>query len=241
MSDAPVVLWQMQPAWGLANPSPFCMKVETWLRMAKIPYVAKALLRPPKSRSKKIPYIERPDGTLLADSSVILETLGQERGVTLDDGLSEDDRALGVLLQRTFEEDLYFIALFERWAIGDNWEIVEPAYFAAVPWIIRRTVVPFVRRGVLASAYGQGVARLDDEQRHRKGEADLAAVSRILGDKLFFFERPSSYDAIAYAFLANIIHAPIASRTAEAAREHENLVRYCERMQAAYFPEFNRA
>jgi glutathione S-transferase len=234
MSDGPVVLWQMQPAWGLPNPSPFCMKVETWLRMAQIPYVTKALQSPPKSRSKKVPYIERPDGTLLADSSAIIETLRQERGVTLDDGLSEDDRALGVLLQRTFEEDLYFIVLFERWAIRDNWKIVEPAYFGTVPWIIRRTVVPFVRRGVLASAYGQGVARLDDAQRHRKAEADLAAVSRILGTKEFFFERRSSYDAIGYAFLANIIYVPIASPTADAARTHENLVRYCERMQAAY-------
>jgi glutathione S-transferase len=217
------------------------MKVETWLRMAKIPYVAKALERPPRSRSKKIPYIERPDGTLVADSSAIIETLRREHGVTLDDELSEDERALGVLLQRTFEEDLYFIMLFERWAIAKNWKVVEPGYFGAAPWILRRTIVPFVRRGVLASAYGQGVARLDDEQRNRKGEADVAAVSRMLDNKQFFFERPSSYDAMAYAFLANLICVPVASRTADVVRAHDNLVRYCERMRAAYFPELERA
>src|SRR5688500_18271068 len=115
MSDGAIVLWQMQPLWGLPNASPFCMKVETWLRMAGLPYETRAIAGPPKSKSGKVPYIERADGSLLWDSSVILETLERERDVTLDRHLSAHDRALGVLLQRTFEENLYFLVLYERW------------------------------------------------------------------------------------------------------------------------------
>jgi len=33
-----IKLYQFHPAWGLPNPSPFCMKVETYLRMAGLPY-----------------------------------------------------------------------------------------------------------------------------------------------------------------------------------------------------------
>ena len=33
-----IKLYQFKPAWGLPNPSPFCMKVETYLRMAGLSY-----------------------------------------------------------------------------------------------------------------------------------------------------------------------------------------------------------
>ena len=33
-----IKLYQFNPAWGLPNPSPFCMKVETYLRMVGLPY-----------------------------------------------------------------------------------------------------------------------------------------------------------------------------------------------------------
>src|SRR5687768_4913060 len=115
MSEAKIVLWQMRPLWGIPNPSPFCMKVETWLRMAGLPYEAREIEGPPRSQSGKLPYIERPDGSLLWDSSVIIDTLTRERNVTLDAELSADQRAIGTLLQRTFEENLYFVAVYDRW------------------------------------------------------------------------------------------------------------------------------
>jgi len=31
-------LIQLPPAFGLPNASPFCLKLETWLRMADLPY-----------------------------------------------------------------------------------------------------------------------------------------------------------------------------------------------------------
>ena len=33
-----IQLYQFEPAFGLPNASPFCMKVETWLRMAALPF-----------------------------------------------------------------------------------------------------------------------------------------------------------------------------------------------------------
>lgn len=33
-----IKLYQFEPAFGLPNASPFCMKVETYLRMAGLPY-----------------------------------------------------------------------------------------------------------------------------------------------------------------------------------------------------------
>ena len=33
-----ITLFQFQRYWGLPNISPFCLKLETYLRLAKIPY-----------------------------------------------------------------------------------------------------------------------------------------------------------------------------------------------------------
>ena len=35
-----IKLYQFKPAFGLPNASPFCMKLETYLRMAQLPFVA---------------------------------------------------------------------------------------------------------------------------------------------------------------------------------------------------------
>src|SRR3954466_1037542 len=108
IAPKPIIMWQAPPVWGLPNGSPFCMKLEAWLRMSGLPYEAKSITSAPKSKSGKIPFIEREDGTLLADSTTITETLTREHGIDLDAALTPRQRAESVLLQRTFEEHLYF-------------------------------------------------------------------------------------------------------------------------------------
>lgn len=238
MTSTKVVLWQMLPVWGLPNPSPFCMKVETWLRMAGIAYEPRAIDGPPRSQSGKLPYVERPDGSLLSDSSAIIETLTRERDVALDGHLCARDRALGVLLQRTLEEDLYFLVLHERWVDDRNWPRTARDYFGHLPWALRTLIVPIVRRRIVASAAGQGTARLPGERRIAKAQSDVRAIAELLGDRPYFFDEPSSYDACAYAFLANVLWAPYEGPIKDELRGRPNLVAFCERMKAAYYADW---
>ncbi len=210
------------------------MKLETWLRMAEIPYEACTITGRAKSTSGKAPYVERPDGSILADSTLIIETLSQEYGVDLDEGLTAEQRAISVLLQRTFEEELYFLELHERWAIDENWPSTRAAYFGQLPWALR-PLLPIIRRQVVASAHGQGAARLPKGLFEKKAAADLRAVSELLGDREHFHGRLSTVDATAFAFLANLMVPPIKSRLGELARDHKNLVSYHERLRERYF------
>jgi len=241
MTTAPIVLWQMQPLWGLPNASPFCMKVETWLRMAELRYETRAIAGPPKSKSSKVPYIERPDGSLIYDSSCILETLAREHSVSLDGHLSASDRALGLLLQRTLEESLYFLVVHDRWVDDQNWPRTARDYFGDFPWPIRTLVVPIVRRKIVAAALGQGVSRLPEGQRVARGKADVRAIAQLLGDQPYFFGKPSSYDAIAYAFLANVLWAPYDNPVKDELHAQANLVAYCDRMKSAYYADWKAA
>ena len=62
-----VKLYQFPPAWGLPNPSPFCMKLEVFLRLAEIPYEVVTWPDPRKAPKGKLPFIEH-EGTRIADS-----------------------------------------------------------------------------------------------------------------------------------------------------------------------------
>jgi glutathione S-transferase len=94
-----IKLYQFNPAWGLPNPSPFCMKVETYLRMASLPYEAINNAVPFKAPKKKLPYIE--DGTrLVADSGFILKYLKLNYGDILDENLSDHEKARAHALSR---------------------------------------------------------------------------------------------------------------------------------------------
>ena len=83
MTSATIVLHQFAPMYGLPNPSPFCIKLETYLRLAKLEYTVATLKGPPRSPTGKAPYIEI-DGEVLCDSGLIVAELERPRAALLD-------------------------------------------------------------------------------------------------------------------------------------------------------------
>jgi glutathione S-transferase len=234
-----IVLWQMQPVWNLPNASPFCMKVQAWLNLAGLDYETRPLERPPRSKTKKVPYIERADGTLLYDSSHIIQQLSREHGVDLDASLSPQRRAEGLLLQRTFEEHLYFIALAERWLDDSNWVLVRDAYFASVPALVRPPIGWFIRRSVRKAAWGQGMGRLSEDERLARARCDLEAIACFLEERRFLLgDSPTTVDATAIAFLANLYEAPLRSGLRDLAAEFSSLRRYYDELRPIAFPDW---
>jgi glutathione S-transferase len=222
--------------WGVASASPFCLKLLTWLRMHAVAYRTSVLKGPPKSSTGKVPYIDRADGSYLADSSSIIETLAQQRAIGLDEHLSEQQRVSAHLLKRTIENSLYFVVLWQRWHL--HWEVTREAYFHNMPWLLRMLAAPFLRRGVLKQIRAQGIGRGDREQIFAAGCADVDAIAGALGDGEFFFGEPSSTDALVYGFLANILAARVSDPLTEAIRAHENLVDFCTRIDQRYWSDW---
>jgi glutathione S-transferase len=222
----------MGEAWGLPSPSPFCMKLAVWLRLAKVPHQLRSIGGPPRSKSGKLPYIERADGTLMSDSSHIIAQLTQEWSVTLDAHLTPAQLARNLLLQRFIEENLYWVIVYERWAIPEGWKLTKRAYFGGLPPILRDVLPAWIRRAALRDAWGQGLARLPYAQVVERATRDLHAIASTLGDDPFFGgAEPTSIDATAYAFLANLLLAPVPSETRERLSEIPALVSYVARMR----------
>ena len=72
MSD--LLVHQIPSAWGLPSVGPFCLKLETYLRMVKIPYQTVVDATPFRAPKGKLPWIEH-EGKKIGDSGLIIEYL----------------------------------------------------------------------------------------------------------------------------------------------------------------------
>jgi glutathione S-transferase len=227
-----IKIHQFAPAFGLPNASPFCMKLETYLRMAGLPYELVNDGNVMKAPKGKLPYIED-DGTVVADTSFIVDYLKRRYGDPLDAGLSALERAQATAFQRLFEEDLYWAVVHTRWVDEAGWAQTRQAFFGSLPWPLRAVLPLLARRGLRAELRGHGMGRHGVQEIHAIAARDLQAVADFLGDKPFMLgPAPTSIDATAYAFLANLLWAPVDSPIRRRAQELPVLEAYCRRMKA---------
>lgn len=232
-----ITLYQFPPAFGLPNASPFCLKLELYLRMAELPYRNRYTLELHKTPKGKLPWIDD-DGVAVADSGLIIDYLKGKYGDPLDRELTAVQRATSLAITRLFEEHLYWAVLYDRWIDEAGWALTRPGFFGGMPWPLRAIVPRVARRGIRAELHGHGMGRHTPEQIHELGVADIDALATLLGEQnCFLGSHASSVDAVATAFLANVLMVPLETPIKRAAVAHPNLVAYCERMARQYFPE----
>ena len=230
-----IKLYQFAPAFGLPNMSPFCMKVENYLRMAGLPYECPRKADIFKSPKGKMPYIDD-NGKVLADSTFIVDYLKATYGDKLDAKLTARQRALGLVIQRMFEESLYWPVVYSRWIEDVGFNTVKGAAFAKLKFPLRQLIPVFARRGLRKQLHAQGTGRHSRDEIYAIGCRDVTALSELLGDQAFYLgDEPTSVDATAYAFLANLLWAPIDLPIRAHAQKLPNLEAYCQRMKARYY------
>ena len=109
--NPPIKLFQFPRMFGIPNLSPFCCKLETWLRIARVRYEVVDTPDPRKGPKGKLPFIEDA-GMRIADSSLIIDHLVKTRGVDPDAHLNDSQRAIALLVQRTLEEHYAFVLAY---------------------------------------------------------------------------------------------------------------------------------
>jgi glutathione S-transferase len=229
-----IKLYQFPPVFG-RNVSPFSLKLETWLRLAELPYEVVALRNPGQGPKGKLPFIEDEDGTFVADSSLIIAHLSRTRGIDLDAGLDPLQRAQAVALQRLFEDHLYFVGVWSRWVDPEGWESFGPALFGSVPTPLRHVIAAFVRRRVRNDLDAQGLGRHSQDELYALGRSDLEAIATLLGDRPFFAtDRPTTIDTVAYGHLANLLLVPVETELKRIAQRFPNLVAWTEAMDRRF-------
>lgn len=230
-----IELHQFPPGFGLPNASPFCMKLETYLRMAGLPYKNVYEPHPYFAPKRKMPYIVD-NGKKIGDSGLIIDYLKRTYGDPLDKDVNETQKAVGHALVKMLEEHFYWCGVYHRWIVPENFEMVKKEMFGGYPFPFRQMGPRIFRKLARKQLYLQGVGRHTREEIYDLGRWDLLSASRILGKNPYFSgEKPTSVDATCYGFLANTLYDPIQGPFKEQVKSLPNLVDFCERMKRNYY------
>jgi glutathione S-transferase len=235
-----LLVYKFVPAWNVPDISPFVTKLETYLRMAGIPYET-AVGDTRKAPKKKLPYIVH-DGQAVADSSIIIEYLKTRFGDPLHDArFDAKERALLRAFKSLCETDLYFVTLYTRWWNDDSFATYRPAlvrYLQAnrVPSLLTPLALTLAQRAAKTQLYQQGMGRYRREEVAAIGRELLTALSDFLADKPYVMgEQPCTLDATVFGSVNGILGAPFEGPLKDHALGLKNLGAYCDRIQAAYW------
>ncbi|OZG74514.1 hypothetical protein BTA51_05810 [Hahella sp. CCB-MM4] len=233
-----ITLYGFGKGMGTLDPSPFVLKTHTYLRLAKLEYqVVNRIGNLQKAPKGKLPFADI-DGKRIADSSFIIEYLTDHYQITLDDWLTEEQKALAFLVSKALEEHFYWCLVWMRWVDPAGWEQISRVFFGGLPFPLRALVPLVARSGVVKASKSQGIGRHNRDEILKIAEKTLRYLSVFLADKAYMMgDKPCSLDATGYGFLAQTILTEFDSDVCEMARQHENLVAYCRRMQEEFFPE----
>lgn len=210
MSD-PIQLYGYVSFGELPDVSPFVVKLENHLRLAKVPY-EKQLGDVRKAPRKKLPYIVHA-GRTVPDSQRIIEYLAQQGVCDLDHWLDAQQRAELFALRSMVETDLYFVILHFRWQLDAGWSTYSKSIGAVlrqsgVPGFLVGPILRSVRKATVEQTIGQGAGRRDTEENLAHARELFAALASFLERRdgpWWFGDKPSSADAVLHAFVAATI------------------------------------
>lgn len=223
--------------WGLPTVSPFCLKLDAFLRMTGIEHDSITAATPFGGPKKKAPWIEY-GGRIIGDSTLIIDFLKEEYEVDPDAHLTPQQKATSVTIQRLIEENLYWAMVYDRWRRDENWPILKSSVLGDIPAPLRTVLAPYARRAVRKQLEGHGLGLHNPEDIEAIARKDMDALAALLGEGPWFFgAKASMADATVYSLLANILWVPFVSPMKAMIEGHPNLVSWLERFKAEYFAE----
>lgn len=222
---------------GIPNASPFGMKAEILLKMSRLPFeVAMGDVR--GAPKKKLPILIDGDKTI-PDSTFIRLHLETEHGIDFDNGYSVDALATAWAVEKMLEDHLYWLIVYERWMVDENFEKGPATFFDEAPPVLRGLIKNMIRNKTKRDLFGNGIAQHSDDERAVLIEKSLSALSAALGENTYLLgDKPCGVDATVFGMLAStlcdLFDGPLRTHTLA----HDNLVAYHDRMMAEFYPGF---
>lgn len=192
----------IHPRWS-HGPSffPHCVKVETFLRLAKIPYVVHFTNDVSISPNNRLPFIVH-NGTVLADGEFIIQYLTEQFNVQIDDSLTSQEHAKGLMIRRMVETSI-------NYGLNRTTFVDYPRYMAdmfskeyQLEPVMSNILVRGMRSATIKVLNAVGYGDLSQEQYEMEFLRDIQSLESFLQNKPFLFgSSPSSYDCSVYAWM----------------------------------------
>lgn len=235
-----VLLHQPPISDGVPMISNFALKLETYLRMAEIPY--KNSFVPKMSSKGKIPWIVY-NGKKIPDSNFCIAFLNEEFKVDLDERLNKTEKAVSHAIKTMIEENSYWTMVYYRWIDTRSTEYTTKLFFPKLSQRKRDFFYSMLQKQTKASLNGHGMGRHKKDEVYVIAKKDLQTLSDYLEAKPFIMgQEPTLVDASVFGYLAQIVwqdkdspqHAAVHS-------DFKNLIGYCERMKERYWSDWDEA
>ncbi|EJW87547.1 hypothetical protein WUBG_01541 [Wuchereria bancrofti] len=241
-----VYLVQFPRAGCIPSLSVFALKLETWLRMTKIPYSNINNEFTKFSSKKQIPFIEL-NGRQIPDSNFCIEHLSRVFKIDLEGQLNPVEKAQARAFTYLLEESIRWIILYNR---GKNNKFMATEkgfirhYTGAKKTLFQYIFVEQFRKKIWKQCYYQGIGRHAIDEVENIAKKDLTALSVFLGDKQYFFgSSPTTLDAIAFGNLTQLFYTPMDSNVLRKYMEENtpNLINFIQKMREIYWKDWDEA
>uniref|UniRef100_A0AC35FYG6 Failed axon connections protein n=1 Tax=Panagrolaimus sp. PS1159 TaxID=55785 RepID=A0AC35FYG6_9BILA len=236
-----VYLVQIPRAGAIPSVSPYCMKLETWLRMANVPYRNVSNEFSHVSHKGQIPFVEL-NGRQYADSNHIITDLTKTFNVQLDNHLSEKEWANMQAYHCLVENSILWVNFYYR-AINNNYLATNDgimAHFTGFKKFWFKNVIMGQRKRALKKKCDAfGIGRDTPYEVEMVGKKWLTALSIFLDDKKFLMgDLPTTVDATAFATLCQFYYLPVNADLKNLIEEKRNLIDYIRNMREEYWPDW---
>ncbi|XP_029637837.1 failed axon connections homolog [Octopus sinensis] len=225
-----IILHQFPRIREAPNISPFAIKLETFLRMAKLPYQVEYTFE--MSPKHKIPWITY-NGEVVSDSQFIIEYLNKKFNLNFNSHLTDEQRSIARAMQKMLEENLYWGLVRLRWVYGNSYTRKIIPMLAYQYWLIKRRCQ--------RSTYCQGIGRHTLAEVNQIVMDDLKALSDFLGKKKFLMgDELCETDFAIFGMIAYSRQMPENCILKEIIDDDvfPNITAYFERMKSMYWPDW---
>ncbi|XP_051909394.1 failed axon connections homolog [Hippocampus zosterae] len=236
-TDAIILHQFSRPKCGAPSLSPFCLKTETYLRMVDLPY--QNYFDGKLSPQGKMPWIEY-NRERACGSDFIVDFLEERLAVSLDKGLTPEEKAVSCAVSTMVEEHFYWTIAYCQWV--DNLEETQKMLSVSGPlsqllkWVLSHVTGDIVKREM----YGHGMGRFSEDQVYAMMEKDMRTLATLLGNKKYLMgSKISTVDATVFGHLALAMWTLPGTRPEQLIKgELINLAMYCERIRRRFWPEW---
>jgi len=243
--DRPIFAFNLPPVPHVYSVCPFAIKLESFLRINKIPY--ESIYGGGFSSKGMLPYIrlDHPDketGHEIPDSNVIIERLREELGESSSEAhLTPHQRAATHFLIRMLEEHTQQVGFYYRYGLHIESFIdaldIQHRFRPGVSkfWGGRQPEI------TLNKTKARGLTRHTDEEIWKFSNDDIQAISDMLGDQLFLLggDKPTLADCAVFGHLSQFLWIPIDFPQRQYLMENcPNVVQFMKQFRATYWPDW---
>lgn len=213
--------------------SPFVIKLESFLRLANIPY--KVDFDEPLGPKGKTPWVTI-NGKDLADSQLVMENLAKEFGKDTSAHLTVDQRAIARAFAVMMDEHLIWGLRVWRYDIDKCAGFAE--CMEDVPAVLR-LAMPLYRKKMIDDLWYQGTGRHTFSEVVDIVGKSLAVLSNQLGENPYLMGNEiSEVDCVMFAHLANIYYNYRRSPFYTTLTDLSNLESYVMRLREQLWPDW---